>query len=76
MQSTEPTEQRERPSQIHTVNTLAAHEPALNHGGIRWIIFQHKNDLLKDGAIFFIGKKLVIDRDLFIAFLKAQGGKA
>jgi len=56
--------------QIHTVQTLAASEPALNEGGIRWTIFQHKSDLLAAGAIFYSGKKLMIDRDRYISFLK------
>lgn len=55
---------------IHTVQTLASSEPALNEGGIRWTIFQHKQELIDYGAIFFNGKKLLIDRDLFITYLK------
>jgi len=55
---------------IHSVQTLASSEPALNEGGIRWIIFQHKEELIEYGAIFFNGKKLIIDRDRFIGFLK------
>ena len=56
---------------IHSVQTLAASEPALNEGGIRWTIFQHKQELINYGAIFYSGKKLLIDRDHFISFLKA-----
>ncbi|GEM_PF-1978950 len=59
--------------QIHTVQTLAASEPALNEGGIRWTIFLHKSDLLESGAIFFSGKKLMIDRNRYIDFLKSGG---
>ncbi len=55
---------------IHSVQTLASSEPALNEGGIRWTIFQHKEELVDYGAIFFNGKKLMIDRDRFIGFLK------
>jgi hypothetical protein len=55
---------------IHTVQTFAASEPALNEGGIRWMIFRHKDALLEAGAIFYSGKKLLIDRDLYIDFLK------
>ena len=59
-----------QPGSVHTVQSLAALEPALNEGGIRWTIFQHKAELLADGAIFFIGRKLAIDRDRFIQCLK------
>ncbi len=61
------------PGTVHTVQTLAGTEPGLNEGGIRWTIFQHKSALVDAGAIFFSGKKLLIDRDRFIEFLK--GGR-
>ncbi len=61
------------PGAVHTVQTLASAEPGLNEGGIRWTIFQHKSALAEAGAIFFSGKKLLIDRDRFVAFLK--GGR-
>jgi len=61
--------------QIHTVQTLSSYEPALNEGGIRWTIFQHKDELLAAGAIFYSGKKLLIDREKYISFLK-EGGAA
>ncbi|MBT4860354.1 MAG: hypothetical protein HON46_06065 [Gammaproteobacteria bacterium] len=56
--------------QIHTVQTLSNTEPALNKGGIRWTIHQHKEKLLESGAIFYTGRKLLIDRDIFISALK------
>lgn len=63
-----------KPGTVHTVQTLATAEPGLNEGGIRWTIFQHKSSLVETGAVFFSGKKLLIDRDRFIAFLR--DGKA
>ncbi len=57
---------------IHSVQTLAATEPALNEGGIRWMIFQHKQDLIDYGAIFYSGKKLLIDRGRYIEYLKSR----
>ena len=59
-----------KPGTVHSVQTLAAAEPGLNEGGIRWTIFQHKSKLLDAGAIFFVGKKLLIDRDRYVSFLK------
>ena len=56
--------------EVHTVQTLAQAEPAFNEGGIRWTIFQHKNDLLEAGAIFYNGRKLLIDRDRYIACMR------
>ena len=56
--------------EIHTVDTLADAEPGLNHGGIRWTIHKHRDALLEEGAIFYCGKKLLIDRPRFISFIK------
>jgi len=60
-----------KPGTVHTVQTLATAEPGLNEGGIRWTIFQHKQDLIDYGAIFYNGKKLLIDREKYIEYLKA-----
>ena len=56
-----------KPGTVHTVQTLAAAEPGLNEGGIRWTIFQHKSKLVDEGAIFYVGKKLLIDRDRYVS---------
>jgi hypothetical protein len=58
---------------VHTVQTLAAAGPGFNEGGIRWVIFQHKSKLVDEGAIFFVGKKLLIDRDRYVSLLKDGG---
>ena len=55
---------------VHSVQSLAATDPAFNEGGLRWDIFQNKDELLQAGAIFYIGKKLAIDRDRYIAHHK------
>ena len=62
-----------KPGAVHTVQTLAAAEPGLNEGGIRWTIFQHKSKLVDAGAIFFVGKKLLIDRNRYVSLLKDGG---
>jgi hypothetical protein len=64
-----------KPGAVHTVQTLAAAEPGFNEGGIRWTIFQHKSKLVDSGAIFYVGKKLLIDRDRYVSALK-EGGLA
>ncbi len=62
-----------KPGTVHTVQTLAAAEPGFNEGGIRWTIFQHKSKLVDAGAIFFVVKKLLIDRDRYVSLLKDGG---
>jgi len=52
--------------QIDTVHTLAAAFNALTIGGIRWTIFQHKETLQERGAIFYLGRKLMIDRSKYL----------
>ncbi|NCF35852.1 MAG: hypothetical protein GWP56_05615 [Gammaproteobacteria bacterium] len=64
-------ENQDQSGQVHTVQTLANTEPAFSEGGIRWLIFQHKQDLIDYGAIFYSGKKLLIDREKYIEYLKA-----
>jgi len=56
---------------IHSVQTLAVSEPALNEGGIRWTVFRFRDELLETGAIFYSGRKLLIDRNRYIEFLKS-----
>ncbi len=60
---------------IYTVETLADDEPGLNSGGIRWTIHQHRDALLEEGAIFYCGKKLLIDRPRFISFIKRNSAR-
>jgi len=62
-----------KPGTVHTVQTLAATEPGFNEGGLRWTIFQHKSKLVDAGAIFFVGKKLLTDRDRYVSLLKDGG---
>ncbi len=57
--------------EVHTVQTLADADPAFNQGGLRWTIYQHRDKLIDAGAIFYNGKKLLIDRERFIAWMKA-----
>ena len=64
------TEALDSSSQIDTVQSLAAEINGFNEGGIRWTIFQHKDKLLDNGAIFYSGRKLLIDRNLYIACIK------
>ncbi len=66
----EPQVSEMKPGTVHTVQTLAAAEPGFNEGGIRWVVFQNKTALIDAGAIFFAGKKLLIDRDRYVSFLR------
>ena len=56
--------------QLHSVQSFADSQPGLTKGGIRWIIFQHKQDLLKVGAIVYSGSKLIIVGNKFLRYIK------
>lgn len=56
--------------QIDTVQSLALEVNGFNEGGIRWVIFRHRDKLEEAGAIFYMGKKLLIDRNRFITRVK------
>lgn len=60
---------------VHSVQSFADSEPALSVGGLRWDIYQHKEELLEEGVIFYIGRKLLIDRDRYFARAKGGAGK-
>ena len=58
-----------------TVKQFVAKHPAFNVGGIRNLIFlEHKNGLVKSGAIVRIGRKVLIDETKFFSWVELQNG--
>ena len=56
-----------------TVQQFTTKHTAFNTGGIRSIIFnEHQNGLAKSGAIVRLGRKVMIDENLFFAWVQAQ----
>ena len=56
-----------------TVKQLALQQPALTESGIRWAIFNENfNGLSASGAILRVGRKVLIDPALFIAWLRTN----
>ena len=62
------------PGTQHSLKTFVDTEEAYTEGSVRWIVFRHKEALLRKGAIYFVGRKIVIDSSKFIACMK--GGLA
>jgi hypothetical protein len=60
-------------NRIQSVRSFVENNPGFNEGGIRWIIYQNKDQLLESEAIFYCGSRLLIDDDRFISAIK-QGG--
>ena len=56
-----------------TINQFTAKHPAFTLGGLRSLIFnEHQNGLAKSGAIVRIGRKVLIDQNLFFAWVQTQ----
>ena len=56
-----------------TVNQFTAKHTAFNLGGLRSLIFnEHQNGLAKSGAIVRIGRKVLIDENLFFSWVQSQ----
>lgn len=56
-----------------TVQQFTAKHPAFNTGGLRSIIFyEHTNGLAQSGAIVRLGRKVLIDENLFFAYVQSQ----
>ena len=58
------------PRVLMTVRQLADDIPAVSVGGARWAIFnKDSNGLAESGAILKRGARVLIDRDLYVAWL-------
>ena len=56
-----------------TVQQFTAKHAAFNKGGIRSLIFnEFTNGLAKSGAIVRIGRKVLIDENLFFSWIQSQ----
>ena len=63
-------------SNIYTVEQTANEIPALTQAAIRWHLFnREQNGLSKSGAIIKNGRRVLIDLQLYIEWLKSSGGQ-
>jgi hypothetical protein len=61
------------PTTLATVRQFAEQQPALPEAGIRWAIFNaHENGLADSGAIIRVGRKVLIDPDLYLNWLRTN----
>lgn len=65
---------------LKTVNQVIDTTPGLTHGGIRWDLFNaERNGLAKSGAIIRRGRRILIDEDVYLNWMRERGtdtGKA
>lgn len=60
--------------QILTVKQFAQRHTWITLAGLRWLLFRRdSNGLQKSGAILKIGRKILIDEQLFLQWLRQQG---
>lgn len=56
-----------------TVRQFTHRHPAFTPGGVRWLIFnERQNGLSNFGAIVRVGRKVLIDEHRFFSWLDAQ----
>lgn len=59
--------------ELHTIEQLCDRERAFRIGGVRWMVFNRdSNGLEKSGALIRVGRRVLIDRPKFLAWLMAQ----
>lgn len=59
---------------FQTVKQFSADNPAFPEGGVRWQIFNEKqNGLAESGAVIRMGRKVLIDPGKWHAWVIAQG---
>lgn len=54
---------------LHTVKTFAAKHPAFTESALRFMIFRHFKQLQDSGAIFKMGRKVIVVEEEFIKLL-------
>lgn len=62
-----------KPLCLLTVEQMAAEQPGLSVGGIRWDLFhREKNGLAASGAVIRRGRRLLLDRDRYLDWLTSS----
>jgi hypothetical protein len=62
---------------LSTINQFADKQPAFSAGSLRALIFnEHSNGLAKSGAVIRIGRKVLVNEELFFGWVQAQAAGA
>lgn len=60
---------------LKTVTQIITDTPGLTHGGVRWDLFNaDKNGLADTGAIIRRGRRILIDEDLYLRWMRDRSG--
>lgn len=61
-------------TQLYTVRQFARHHEWISEGGLRWLLFRRDaNGLQASGAIIRMGRKILIDEQEFLRWLRHRG---
>lgn len=67
------TSQKNQQSPLKTVSKFCEDNPAFTQGGIRHINFYMKKELEEAGAIVHFGRRVLIDEEVFLNFVRNGG---
>lgn len=60
-----------------SVKEIARRHTVFSEASLRWFIFmEHQNGLKQSGAVIRLGRKVLIDEEKFIAWLRGQNSNA
>ena len=61
--------------QFLTIRQFTEKQPAFSAGGVRSLIFYRGDDAEKVGAIARLGRRILIDEGVFLAWVKEGGAR-
>ena len=61
--------------QFLTIRQFVEKQPAFSAGGVRSVIFYRGDDAEKAGAIARLGRRILIDEGVFLAWVKEGGAR-
>jgi hypothetical protein len=63
-------------SPFTTIQNFSARFPEFTKGALKWLIFNKREELIKQNVIRFWGKKILIHQDNFFIYIMEDGTKS
>lgn len=67
----DPAVHQTRLPRVFTVKQFSARNPAFSKGSLRWLLFSSRDNKL-NAAVVRVGRRVLIDEDRFVAWVKEQ----
>lgn len=58
---------------LKTIRQFCEDNPAFTQGGMRSLVFYRGDEATKAGAIVRFGRRVLVDEDIFLAWVKSGG---